>query len=86
VGYEGYKAHLRRKNSTTLDGPSEATEVGLVVAKRAIFQATASMLFPALTIHSAVKYSSVTFHIALYSLAEPLSTSSALQECQECTC
>lgn len=29
------------------------------VAKRAIFQATASMLFPSLTIHSIVKYSAI---------------------------
>lgn len=54
VGYEGYKASLRAKEFA----PERLNEiVGLGVAKRALFQGTASMLFPALTIHSIVKYS-----------------------------
>ena len=36
---------------------SEATHVGLVMARRAVFQSIASMGLPALTIHSIVKYS-----------------------------
>ncbi|ORY78082.1 mitochondrial 18 KDa protein-domain-containing protein [Leucosporidium creatinivorum] len=55
TGYEGYKAKLR---SDKYCPESQMEVVGLGVAKRAIFQATASMLFPSLTIHSIVKYSS----------------------------
>ena len=40
---------------------SEATHVGLVVARRAVFQSLASMALPALTIHSIVRYSSPLF-------------------------
>ncbi|GAA5832647.1 hypothetical protein JCM11251_001396 [Rhodosporidiobolus azoricus] len=56
VGYEGYKASLKAKEFA----PEQLQQVvGLTVAKRAIFQATASMLLPSLTIHSIVKYSAL---------------------------
>ncbi|GAA5857444.1 hypothetical protein JCM5353_005698 [Sporobolomyces roseus] len=53
VAYEGYKARLRAQEYCP---ESLAQVVGLTTAKRAIFQATASMLLPSLTIHSIVKY------------------------------
>ncbi|GAA5890052.1 hypothetical protein JCM6882_009212 [Rhodosporidiobolus microsporus] len=56
VAYEGYKASLKGKEFA----PEQLQQVvGLTVAKRAIFQATASMLLPSLTIHSIVKYSAL---------------------------
>ncbi|GAA5974485.1 hypothetical protein JCM11641_003248 [Rhodosporidiobolus odoratus] len=56
VGYEGYKANMKAKEYC----PEQQQQVvGLTVAKRAIFQATASMLLPSLTIHSIVKYSAL---------------------------
>ncbi|GAA5849322.1 hypothetical protein JCM8547_006514 [Rhodosporidiobolus lusitaniae] len=56
VAYEGYKAHLKAKEMA----PEQMNQViGLTVAKRAIFQATASMLLPSLTIHSIVRYSAI---------------------------
>ncbi|BGP17470.1 hypothetical protein JCM10213_003247 [Rhodosporidiobolus nylandii] len=56
VGYEGYKAKLKAAEFA----PEQVQQVvGLTVAKRAIFQATASMLLPSLTIHSIVKYSAL---------------------------
>ncbi|GAA5846988.1 hypothetical protein JCM3766R1_005888 [Sporobolomyces carnicolor] len=54
VAYEGYKANLRAQEYCP---EALAQVVGLTTAKRAIFQATASMLLPSLTIHSIVKYS-----------------------------
>ncbi|BGO97371.1 Mitochondrial 18 kDa protein [Rhodotorula toruloides] len=56
VAYEGYKARMRAHEMAP-----EAVQqvVGLTVAKRAIFQATASMLLPSLTIHTIVKYSAL---------------------------
>ncbi|GAA5949028.1 hypothetical protein JCM3765_003987 [Sporobolomyces pararoseus] len=54
VAYEGYKAKLRAEEYCP---EALAQVVGLTTAKRAIFQATASMLLPSLTIHSIVKYS-----------------------------
>jgi len=70
VSYEGYKAHLafqeRQQQPSaegistkgpSAEGPGEISEVGLTVAKRAIFQATATMLLPALTIHTICKQS-----------------------------
>ncbi|GAA6044411.1 hypothetical protein JCM8097_002749, partial [Rhodosporidiobolus ruineniae] len=56
VAYEGYKASLKAKEYAP---EAMASVVGLTVAKRAIFQATASMLLPSLTIHSIVKYSAL---------------------------
>lgn len=56
VSYEGYKAR-REVKETNVIGRDASMAVGLRVAERAVFQATASMLFPALTIHSLVKYS-----------------------------
>ncbi|GAA6062929.1 hypothetical protein JCM10212_007160 [Sporobolomyces blumeae] len=53
VAYEGYKAKLRAQEYCP---GALAQVVGLSTAKRAIFQATASMLLPAFTIHSIVKY------------------------------
>jgi len=66
VAYEGYKGHLAytaKKNAgiPSMAMPSEMQEVGLAVAKRAIFQSTASMLLPAFTIHSVVKHSGPLF-------------------------
>ncbi|KAI8452560.1 mitochondrial 18 KDa protein-domain-containing protein [Phakopsora pachyrhizi] len=52
VAYEGWKGHLQAKGD-----PEDKYVIGLKVARRAVFQGTASMLFPAITIHSAVKYS-----------------------------
>lgn len=40
---------------------SEATHVGLVMARRAVFQSIASMALPAFTIHSIVRYSAPLF-------------------------
>ncbi|GAA5911301.1 hypothetical protein JCM5296_004796 [Sporobolomyces johnsonii] len=56
VGYEGYKARLRAKEYCP---EAQAQVVGLTVAKRAIFQVTASIVAPAITIHSIVKYSAL---------------------------
>lgn len=71
IGYEGYKAHLDRqdrllKQSTSGKNPeqaeiSAATEIGLRVARRTVFQGLASIVLPAVTIHSAVKYSAPIF-------------------------
>ncbi|BGP41336.1 hypothetical protein JCM10450v2_005379 [Rhodotorula kratochvilovae] len=55
-GYEAYKAYNRAKEMAP---DAVASVVGLTFAKRAIFQATASMLLPSLTIHSIVKYSAL---------------------------
>jgi len=52
VAYEGWKGHLQAKGD-----PNDNLVIALKVARRAAFQGTASMLFPALTIHSAVRYS-----------------------------
>lgn len=41
--------------------PNEETEWKTVALKRGIFQSLASMAFPAFTIHSAVRYSSILF-------------------------
>ncbi|KAH8915663.1 hypothetical protein BT69DRAFT_1320350 [Atractiella rhizophila] len=46
-----------KSDSQFLTSGEKNTFIGLRVAERAVFQATASMLFPALTIHSVVKYS-----------------------------
>ncbi|KAM0750782.1 hypothetical protein T439DRAFT_325839 [Meredithblackwellia eburnea MCA 4105] len=54
VGYEGYKARLRALERCP---DAQGSVVGLTMAKRAIFQGVGSMLLPALTIHSIVKYS-----------------------------
>ncbi|GAC75419.1 hypothetical protein PANT_15d00062 [Moesziomyces antarcticus T-34] len=40
---------------------SEATHVGVVMARRAVFQSIASMALPAFTIHSIVRYSAPVF-------------------------
>ncbi|GAA99527.1 uncharacterized protein L969DRAFT_93985 [Mixia osmundae IAM 14324] len=73
VAYEGFRAtkerEARAEKRTALDrltgrgieDLSASTEVGLRVVKRATFQATASMLFPALTIHTTVKQSGRLF-------------------------
>eukprot|EP00026_Physarum_polycephalum_P014118 Phypoly_transcript_14594.p1 GENE.Phypoly_transcript_14594~~Phypoly_transcript_14594.p1 ORF type:complete len:231 (+),score=53.61 Phypoly_transcript_14594:76-768(+) len=52
VAFEGYKE--TKRGGTTQD-------IAQVVAKRSVFQATASMLLPALTIHSVVKVASNMF-------------------------
>lgn len=56
VAYEGWKGHLQARGE-----PDDQLVIGLKVARRATFQGTASMLFPALTIHSAVRYSKKFF-------------------------
>ncbi|PWN52653.1 hypothetical protein IE53DRAFT_304455, partial [Violaceomyces palustris] len=63
VAYAGYKAS---KNQGPLPPFGESTNsdsihVGLVMARRAIFQAIASMALPAFTIHSVVRYSAPLF-------------------------
>ncbi|ORX63133.1 hypothetical protein DM01DRAFT_1278165 [Hesseltinella vesiculosa] len=60
VGYEGYKAHHRGAVSEEWSGGSNA-EVGVTVVKRGVFQSIASMLLPALTVHTTVKYTSKAF-------------------------
>eukprot|EP01118_Nematostelium_gracile_P018447 TRINITY_DN818_c0_g1_i1.p2 TRINITY_DN818_c0_g1~~TRINITY_DN818_c0_g1_i1.p2 ORF type:complete len:256 (-),score=82.86 TRINITY_DN818_c0_g1_i1:884-1651(-) len=52
VSYEGYKSHQVK--------PDPAT-TGLMVVKRSVFQGVATMLLPAVTIHSVVKYSAPLF-------------------------
>ncbi|KAA1130382.1 hypothetical protein PGTUg99_007807 [Puccinia graminis f. sp. tritici] len=52
VAYEGWKGHLQAQGD-----PDDNLVIALKVARRAAFQGTASMLLPALTIHSAVRYS-----------------------------
>jgi mitochondrial fission process protein 1 len=47
VAYEGYKTHLFHKNNLITD-IDEKTDVGLTVARRAVFQATASVTSPVL--------------------------------------
>ncbi|KAA1466093.1 hypothetical protein DENSPDRAFT_810799 [Dentipellis sp. KUC8613] len=61
VGYESYKAH--RRGPTPLEAAhfSEGTRVGMIAVKRAVFQSVASMAFPALTIHTAVKQAKKVF-------------------------
>ncbi|KAL7410910.1 mitochondrial 18 KDa protein-domain-containing protein [Mrakia frigida] len=61
VSYETYKA--KQQGPTPLEAAnfSEATRLSMYATKRAIFQAAASMALPALTIHSAVKYSAKAF-------------------------
>lgn len=49
VCYEGYQA----RNHHGLGG----SDLGSVITKRAVFQSVASMILPAITIHSTVKYS-----------------------------
>ncbi|SCZ93312.1 BZ3500_MvSof-1268-A1-R1_Chr6-2g08602 [Microbotryum saponariae] len=56
VAYEGYKARLRANEHCP---EAVSTVVGLNVAKRAIFQSVASMLFPSLTIHAIVRYTAI---------------------------
>ncbi|SGY16031.1 BQ5605_C012g06738 [Microbotryum silenes-dioicae] len=56
VAYEGYKARLRANENCP---EAVSTVVGLNVAKRAIFQSVASMLFPSLTIHAIVRYTAI---------------------------
>jgi fission process protein 1 len=64
------KVELRRRQLESGDAnpikwnPLEASEpmhVGLVVARRAVFQSLASMALPAFTIHSIVRYSAPLF-------------------------
>ncbi|KAF9408785.1 hypothetical protein BGZ94_002187 [Podila epigama] len=52
VGYEGYKAHIA-------GAPSDV--VGMTVLKRGIFQGLASLLLPAITIHTVVHQSAKLF-------------------------
>ncbi|MBW0518555.1 hypothetical protein O181_058270 [Austropuccinia psidii MF-1] len=52
VAYEGWKGHLQAKGK-----PDDKYVIGLKVARRAAFQGAASIVLPALTIHSAVRYS-----------------------------
>lgn len=54
VGYEGYKAKIVRGEDNT--------NVGLLVVRRSVFQAVATMALPAFTIHSVVKYSGRLMH------------------------
>ncbi|PWN37564.1 uncharacterized protein FA14DRAFT_117419 [Meira miltonrushii] len=63
-GYAGYLAHKERQGTLPSYNPLEASEgmhVGLVVARRAVFQSLASMALPAFTIHSIVRYSAPLF-------------------------
>ncbi|KAK9896245.1 hypothetical protein P389DRAFT_183757 [Cystobasidium minutum MCA 4210] len=64
IGFEGYKAHLDRQERLTAgdkESCSASTEIGLRVARRTVFQGLASIVLPAVTIHSAVKYSAPLF-------------------------
>ncbi len=64
AGYAGYKAHQVHQSALRSGAPpqhAEATTVGLVVARRAVFQTLASMALPAFTIHSIVRYSAPLF-------------------------
>lgn len=64
IGYEGYRATLDRKDRLQAGGteqPGAGVEVGLRVARRTVFQGLASIILPAFTIHSAVKYSAPLF-------------------------
>ncbi|BFZ53217.1 hypothetical protein PYCC9005_000240 [Savitreella phatthalungensis] len=53
VGYEGYKAKVIRGEDNT--------SVGLLAARRSVFQAIATMALPAFTIHTVVKQSDRLF-------------------------
>ena len=61
------KVELRKRDFDIANDPtlspkhSEAVNVGLVIARRAVFQSIASMALPALTIHSIVRYSAPVF-------------------------
>ena len=64
IGYEGYKASLDRKDRLQAGGPhgmGPSTEIGLRIARRAVFQGFASLVLPAVTIHAAVRYSAPIF-------------------------
>lgn len=64
IGYEGYKANLDRKDRLQAGGRNDAnaaTEIGLRVARRTVFQGLASLVLPAVTIHAAVRYSAPLF-------------------------
>lgn len=56
VGYTCYKAVKNDNGSPTI-----ASEVSWIAARRATFQTFASLIFPAITIHSVVKYSAPLF-------------------------
>ena len=43
IGYEGYKAHQKGPSPIEAANFSETTRVGMLVAKRAVFQSIASM-------------------------------------------
>ena len=55
IGFEGYKANLDRQDRLAAGGKDHdgaATEIGLRVARRTVFQGLASIVLPAVTIHS----------------------------------
>ncbi|PWN45064.1 hypothetical protein IE81DRAFT_320663 [Ceraceosorus guamensis] len=65
VGDSGQRVELRRSHDGSLEkhaaGHSDFSHVGLVMARRAVFQSIASMALPAFTIHSVVRYSAPIF-------------------------
>ncbi|KAH7888008.1 mitochondrial 18 KDa protein-domain-containing protein [Phlebopus sp. FC_14] len=61
VSYEAYKAHRHGPSPLQAAHYSEPIRVGLVAAKRAVFQSIASMALPALTIHTIVSRSKPLF-------------------------
>ena len=59
---KGKAGQIDVANDPTLSkSHSEATNIGLVVARRAVFQSIASMALPAFTIHSIVRYTAPVF-------------------------
>ncbi|TFK56147.1 hypothetical protein OE88DRAFT_1652771 [Heliocybe sulcata] len=61
VSYEAFKAHRRGPSPMEAAHFSEPTRLGMVVAKRSIFQSVASMALPAFTIHTAVNQAKKAF-------------------------
>ncbi|KDQ64919.1 hypothetical protein JAAARDRAFT_28574 [Jaapia argillacea MUCL 33604] len=61
VSYEAYKAHRRGPSPLEAAHFSESTRLGMIVAKRSIFQSIASMALPAFTIHTIVNQSKRAF-------------------------
>jgi len=61
VGYETYKAQRKGPTPEQAEYFSEHSRLGMVAAKRAIFQSVASMALPAFTIHTAVRQAKKAF-------------------------
>ncbi|KAJ9114641.1 hypothetical protein QFC22_005517 [Naganishia vaughanmartiniae] len=65
VSYETYKAKVQGPSPLDLaTGLSENSRLGMVAAKRSIFQGVASMALPAFTIHTAVRQATKAFRNA----------------------